>query len=1088
MLGSAPGTDQLNMWVGLLDDGSTLEEIANHIASSDAFQNAYPAFLTNEEFATAFLNSSLGAEVSAEIIAAAAVVVVGVLNDGTSRGELALLVVGVLFDIAAQGDAHGLAADFGAAASAFANKVDVAEYYTLDQRISGPSSSAIADVSSDADSVTAAKTAIDNLDAAGQTGEIFLLTSARDSLVGTAGGDSFFAEPSDDGHTLQAYDSIGAGEGDDTLTVYGGRDDLIINTERVSNLENLVVDTLGGINVDTSDWTGLESIELARFSGDVTVVADGASVSVGKTASGVTSIVGAGGDLELTAGKAAVVTIGAAGETTSVSVKGGASVDISKTGDGGQSETVTSVSLDGVQRNLGLDGKRGTAMTPERNPIYDADANNNDIADGLEENATIDEFLLPDATPDVVDDARVTTDDAKMAAMLTVYYDAEGNVVASDAEGAATGKDGPSAHVLSKAIESISLSNSDAIVAVINGSDDPEDISVTVDKFGKHAKGAVTAKLCLAGDGAAENVSINVAGDSDFYLGSDATKTVSISGDAKVALKVTMFDTAVASGTLESVTITDGASVTMDAAGMGKLESIDASAGTGNNKLTGIGAKVDSVTGGSGNDTVALAAHNIGGTMVSLGAGDDTFSSGEANNKSRVDGGEGMDTLNLKSDVGFTYTPEGGKANSATIYSGFEALDVGGSAEATYNISLLGVSSVRVGGVSTVGTVTLNNMGDGMGISVHGFGAGTTATIVHNMPEREVGDVRYSGELDVSLAANGGAKDTKATTNGEARLTLTTNGEIEVLNIDSSASAGGAGSAAKDRPSAGHYENMLTLDGANAVEAIAVSGNAKLMVVAANAGFGALELVDAEDNTAGVTVDASTATQAVEMHGGSGGDTFTGTGQDDSLRGNGGKDTLNGGGGDDKLRGGAGADTLDGGGNTNVFEYTSTSDSQLSYSATGAPQGFDTIENWAGGTNTISLGRALFNSFQGGIKAVDSINNTDADDPPGTPNGTSTANSLRAYIGDGDGLFETTGTPVENTFGGGATIKNSVAVVTSNVRSDTDDNDVIDNSDDANEMTWVFIDVDGDGDFDAAVDMVIALEGTVTIELGDFTM
>ena len=260
------------MWVGELDDGSSLEDIANHIASSDAFQNAYPAFLTNEEFATAFLNSSLGAEVSAEIIAAAAVVVVGVLNDGTSRGELALLVVGVLSDIAAQGDAHGLAADFGAAASAFANKVDVAEYYTLDQRISGPSSSAISDVTSDDDTVATAKTAIDNLDTAGQTGDTFVLTALRDSIEGTPGDDSIFAEPvllgsGATAQSLQPYDSIDGGAGNDTLTVYDISDSLLIDTDQVSNVENLVINAQGAVTADMSDWSGLESVVLERFDG-----------------------------------------------------------------------------------------------------------------------------------------------------------------------------------------------------------------------------------------------------------------------------------------------------------------------------------------------------------------------------------------------------------------------------------------------------------------------------------------------------------------------------------------------------------------------------------------------------------------------------------------------------------------------------------------------------------------------------------------------------------------------------------------------------------------------------------------------------
>ena len=1083
MLGSAPGTDQLNMWVGALDDGSSLEDIANHIASSDAFQNAYPAFLTNEEFATAFLNSSLGAEVSAELIGAAAALVVGLLNDGTSRGELALLVVGVLFDIAAQGDAHAAAADLGAAASAFANKVDVAEYYTLDQRISGPSSSAIADVSSDADSVTAAKTAIDNLDSAGLTGEVFLLTSSRDSLVGTAGNDGFFAEPSADGHTLQAYDSIDGGEGDDTLTVYGGRANVIVNTERVSNLENLVIDTLGGLDVDTSDWTGLASIELARFSGDVTVVADGASVSVGKTAGGVTSIVGAGGALELTAGGSAAVTIGSAGETTSVSVTGGAIVDVSKTGgagvSGGQSETVTSVSLDGLKlHDLGSDDVRGTTGM-ERVPNPDA-ATNEDMP-----------FLDAEGRP--------TDDEADDAAMQVDATSADGR---------------PSAHVLSKAIESISLSNTDATVAVINGSEDPEDLSVTVNKYGSHNDDALEGKLCLTGSGAAENVSINVAGDSDFYLAGDATKTVSISGDAKLTLEVTKFgpadlsvppDEVDVSDTLETVTITDGASVTFDATDMGKLTSIDASAGTGNNTLKGIGAGVESVSGGSGSDNVTIDALNTAGRTVDLGAGNDTYTASNGNAKSSIDGGEGMDVLALSGGGSVV------NAQKQSIYQNFETLDVGGGSGA-YDVALLGVESVRVGKsnvdadgsgeINDTEIITLNKMADGMGIGVHGSSTGgtTDAVIIHTMPDREPGTARYSGELDVSLTANGGKDDTKAMggQTGLANLTLTADAEIEVLNVDSSASPGGKGATA---PSAANYGNTLTLanDAATAnVEAISVTGNARLTIAGEDAAYGNLELIDAEDNSGGVTFDGGGLTEEeLDLLGGSGADDFTGGSQDDTLMGNAGNDKLTGGGGDDTLRGGAGMDTLDGGANGSGddagdrYVIAEASESTLVFTDSGMG-GFDTIAaNGLGADDVILVSKSLRDSFQGSIKTSEDINADDetvvatfaVNDGDGEELGT--AATLKALIGDGDGFFETPGAGVG--FGTGTINKHSVAVVREELVAiqavddieETEEDETVEARDAVNN-TWIFIDVDGDGDFDAGSDIAIRLIGDQT--------
>ncbi|MBI3673673.1 MAG: hypothetical protein HY245_09685, partial [Rhizobiales bacterium] len=58
------------------------------------------------------------------------------------------------------------------------------------------------------------------------------------------------------------------------------------------------------------------------------------------------------------------------------------------------------------------------------------------------------------------------------------------------------------------------------------------------------------------------------------------------------------------------------------------------------------------------------------------------------------------------------------------------------------------------------------------------------------------------------------------------------------------------------------------------------------------------------------------------VQGGSGNDTITGNGSDNSLAGGIGNDTLNGAGGNDTLTGGAGADSLTGGTGDDIFRYT----------------------------------------------------------------------------------------------------------------------------------------------------------------------
>ena len=157
MLGSAPGTDLLSEWVDALDSGMSLEDVANHIAASDAFKSTYPNYITNKRFAEKFLGNLMGGEeVPAELMMAAVGIVEGLLNDGMTRGALALAVVGAMFAIDAQGAAHPAHGDLGGVAALLANRIEVAEYYTLDAGHEYPSADVLANVTSDAASVAMA--------------------------------------------------------------------------------------------------------------------------------------------------------------------------------------------------------------------------------------------------------------------------------------------------------------------------------------------------------------------------------------------------------------------------------------------------------------------------------------------------------------------------------------------------------------------------------------------------------------------------------------------------------------------------------------------------------------------------------------------------------------------------------------------------------------------------------------------------------------------------------------------------------------------------------------------------------------------
>ena len=885
----------------------------------------------------------------------------------------------------------------------------------------------------------------------------FVLTPTIDDFQGGDADDTFVAAPVQGAdrnfaETLNAFDSIDGGGGADTILV-SGEADLDISLAQVSNIEKANIRAPGSISADMSEWAGLESVEIGRFgsASAVTVIVNGASVEINErlTIGGAATIVGAKGAVDIKAGSGSVVHVGSAGHTETVMVKGGKSVKV----DNGA-------------------GTRGDFTT-----YYIS-------AEALPTGVTL--------SPGQI---LVTSDITK----------AEGYVAAVK-EGTTGAGDDPTLRVNSDAIEMVHLHNTTATVLVNNNSMTadkkpmPEDLELTVNKYGTKA---AEGKLCVAGSGSAHNIALMVEGDSWVNLNSNAVKALDVTANAKLDLGVYKFDADGnqngASNTLETVKITGAGDVTMAAlAGLSKLKTIDASMSEGKSnhfKSTAALAALETVMGGSGKDKVELVsaasgklaaihtrggddtvkitgAHRTKGLEVKLGDGDDTFEGGNGNKDSRIDGGAGRDTLKLKLTGTETDATHGTGAAKTSIYSNFETLDVGGGA-GTYDVGRLGVDTVVARGGTAAAGVTLKNMADGMGITVHGTeGMDTTAKITHELPEELR---RSSRELEVNLLALGGEMDTKAAPTGrtgELTLTLEADSDIQGLTVDSSANAGGSKTTPADaRPSAANYHNILKLDGNSAgnVEDISVTGNARLTIQGATG----IDLIDARDNNGGVTFSGGSQSQDMDLLGGGGVDTFTGGDGDDEIEGGAGGDTLTGGDGDDEIEGGAGGDTLTGGAGDDMFVIRAVKDSQLlSFNAAGTMAlGVDTITDFklGGDADKIVLPKSLFDSFQGTIKGGVGSNTVDVNTGTG---GTTLKKHLEASATK-NGFFETE-TPTSNGFGGTIS-KHSVAVI----REDTDGDTNVD-------YTWIFIDIDADGDLDLSIDHAIRLTDGLNLATTDF--
>ena len=972
----------------------------------------------------------------------------------------------------------------------------------------------------------------------------FVLTARSDPLMGGDADDTFIAVPerTNTGAYIpvlnpKGIDSLDGGAGMDTLTVswagLGG--DLTLGVEDVKNIEKVVLSAfLQGVNANLTGYEGLDMVELATFGAgsDIRVTVKGASVSVkeGLTIGGDATIVGADGAVDINAGEESVVHVGSGDHTETVMVKGGASVNVDSgaTGDKQQSKTITKVVVDGVERGDETGGSDAENPVPNTDNVRTATIPANNQSNSP--SATAVQYLR-EATKEEIDSSspRIISSDGAVnvvvinasEAALNTYYIADldkksegvelgttvGRILVTTDQKKAAGYtetpavaavDGTTAATVtvnSDAIETIQLHNTNAVAVVTDNSqkkdDDDKDVpvraplAVAVEDF--------DGVLRLEGDAVSDDITFTVVKASDFDLVA-STKMVTIEGDAKLTLDI--------DGSAETIKVSGEGGVTMAGlSGMDKLKMIDASGSSGANHFRSQADKdgptdkdqlkaLTMVKGGTGKDTVTLrtsttgklehvdtgdggdmvtitGAHRTKGLEVDLGEGGDTFVGNSGGNKnSRIDGGEGTDTLKLSA------TPATYKDGDDTksIFSNFEVLDVGGGvAGSTFDVELLGIDTGNVlatGG--TAGAVTLKNMAKGMGITVQGKkGMATTANITHEFLD----GVKSRQDLNVNLRAIGDDEDKKSAAPIDGvTLTLDVDSKIVELVVDSSATIGGSKTEAPDMaPEAPDYRNTLTLDGD--VRDIIVTGDASLTIN--GGGLGDIESVDASAS-GGVTFVA-TGTGRIELIGGDGDDTLSAetsaTADGYEIDGGAGDDTLTAGTAGGEMTGGAGADMLFGNDSgVDMFIIEDASDSQLSFDKDDTPIGMDTITNFAeGGTDKIVLPESLYESLLGGtfLGATSGTVNVNT--------GTTGANptTLKAYLEASDtkdGFFET-----DNRVAGtaGTLIEHPVTVIGEDTNGDGSVNN-----------TWIFIDIDGDGDLNLAMDLAIKLVGDLSIATG----
>jgi len=257
MLNQAPSSKLLTTLIGKSTEGASLQDLADYIATTDAFTAQYPATQTAREFATEMFGKLItGGTLDADINDAVIDLLEGLLTAGTTKAEGFVAVINFLAD-----SANADHPDLGDIAQAFQNRADAAEYFSITKELGGSTdeelAAAIASVTSDADTLEAANEAADATASSEEVvaGQTITLTTGIDEAKGTNGDETINASAVSasgaDVTTLNSGDSIDGGAGTDTLNITATSDDnTSLTGVTIKNVE--VVNITGADNINST--------------------------------------------------------------------------------------------------------------------------------------------------------------------------------------------------------------------------------------------------------------------------------------------------------------------------------------------------------------------------------------------------------------------------------------------------------------------------------------------------------------------------------------------------------------------------------------------------------------------------------------------------------------------------------------------------------------------------------------------------------------------------------------------------------------------------------------------------------------------
>lgn len=924
LFGAALGSTYLNEFALAIERGDSVSSIYKAVMASSFAQSSglYPSYLSNEQFATRFVENLAGTSLAGDAKAQAIAYVKGQLDastvtpDSAKRAAVVESVINLLDTIDAA------EATFGAAAKQFDNRVTVATYYSIEFGGSATSLSGLQSVvnnvtnTTDVSTSTAIMTVI-NSSGSGVNGSVYTLTTSIDNLAGTSGNDTYNGSSVDanaTGTTINPGDNISGGQGIDTLSI------AVSGTAASPNIQGVTLAGIEKVLVSdfNSDGGANHKVDMALADSSLTTVGLSSSDASGTVEfTGLKKVVDAemkNGANSLTlsfasgnTGTADALTLDVAGQTSGTF-----------TANGIETMTVNStlvksaVTLAGdTLQNIVVKGGTEVSVSTTASTLKSVDAS---AATGK---VTVNTGTVDPTTLTVKGGAGTT--DVFSTAVSTVT-----NTVLKNVSGFET-------------LAATAAGGTVTLTAAVTGVStvDLSDTGIQTLNLNTGYAGDTTVKVGGTGNDIVNNtanVNLTVTGtDAAFnsiaITGGTGTDTLSIGANAGTASLGSATGIEAVKITANTTDATKGVTLTGLLAASGKTVTVDASALTSSSAAASLTATASqagmfSVTGGAGNDTINLNS-STGNNTVNGGTGNDTITGGLGADS--LIGGAGNDRFVMNGNLTSADVIDGGEGTDTLVVTSITDATAFSKVTNVEQVAISGASSVTLtAALSAAATFDLTDA-DNQSLT---FGKG------------------YTGDTTVLLTGDSTNADTVVNT---ANVSLTV--KANVADIDAATViTGGTGTDALILTADSDTANLT---GVTAVETVTINANSTdatktatlTSVVAASGKTVTVDATALTNSAATFSLTAGTSAGALSVKAGAGADTIT-------LTSSSGKNTVDGGAGNDSITAGSGIDSLAGGAGNDTIDMSGVALTTLTFDdSVDGGEGTDTLKiNSTGGT------------------------------------------------------------------------------------------------------------------------------------------